>query len=459
MKANESNSIRNDFKNAYWEGIFGSPIATISSGVLLTGYALYLGSNSLEISIIIALPFLTQIVQLFGPNIIQAFGSRRQITAYSTLSARVMWIPIAVLPLLKLSRDNLILAFILLNLVSLIFFNISQNSWLLWMSDLVPRKLRGRFFGRRNMYIGVVSMSYLLAAGYFLDAFTAADQEGWGYSILIFVGVTLAIVAFRYLQKIDERPVSPETKMTLVQLINEIKNNSKIRSILKFVSVWTVVTGIAAPFYFVHIYQNLKWSYNEATIYAAIVTGLPFILQPFWGSILDRVGHKPLLHLAISSSSVIPIIWFSLAPSWSHLLWGEAVLSGVIWAGINITMFSLVIYALPGERKSPVIAIFASITGLLNAFAMLIGGIIATLTAGMYYQIGEWSFTPYHLLFLLTFVGRLVAVKFVNRIEEPEAHKLAVISTIMVSGITKRVNLGRQFWFFINGRNNRKSKK
>ena len=287
--------IKQSLRNSLWEGALSAPFNTISTGVLLTGFALFLGASPLEISIIISLPFLTQIVQFFAPWIVDRVGSRKKLTAYGTLYSRFVWILVAALPVLLVVDVDPVPLFIVLSIVSLIFFNLGLNSWLSWMSDLVPRRFRGRFFGKRNMYVGLLSMGMLVLTGLTLDFFRTTRMEGLGYSLIILSGVGLAYFSFRFTLLIDDVPQTDSEQTSPWKMWRQIRENRKFRSILSFLAIWTIVTGVAAPFYYVHLYENLHWDYTHATLYAAITAGLPFLLQPIWGKLLDRVGHKPLL--------------------------------------------------------------------------------------------------------------------------------------------------------------------
>ncbi|MBD3274204.1 MAG: MFS transporter, partial [Candidatus Marinimicrobia bacterium] len=399
-----------------------------------------------EISVIVSLPFLTQVIQVLGPGIIDRVGSRKRLTAHCMLYSRLIWLLIALLPLLVIWDKDPVLLFIVLAIVSLLFFNLAQNSWLTWMADLVPPKLRGRFFSRRNMYIGALSTVLLIGAGFMLDFLKSKYMEGFGYTLFILIAVIFGMFSFYYMSRMEDVPMVSNSRITLRELFQEIRINRQLRSILVFLSAWTLVTAVAAPFYYVHLYEHLHWDYSSAAIYASITAGLPLLLQPFWGKILDRVGHKPILRIGITAAAFIPIIWILMAEPWSYVLWFEAVVTGFVWAGINIAVFNIVLYALPGAKKSPVLAIFSSVTGVLNFIGMVGGGFLVSLFLNTHFSIGSWNFSPFHIPMLLSVIGRFSVIPLVKNIEEPEAQPTSVIAQIISTGIMKRVNLGRQFW-------------
>jgi len=453
MNTDTSGSLKKYLRFAVLEGVFGTPISMLSTGALLTGYALYLGATAMQISVIIALPFLTQIVQLFTPRLIDKVGSRQRVSAYGMLFHRIFWLPGAFLPLMLIAGLDPIPMLIVLLVCSLALFNIGQNSWLVWMADLIPSNERGIFFGRRNMYIGVTSVGFLLIAGIILDQMKSARLEGMGYSLLIIIAVGVGYFSYRYTLRLDDLTPSDGERIQLRALLRYVKRSPRFKSVLGFVAFWTLSTGIAAPFYFVHLYENLHWNYSNVTLYAAISGGLQLLLQPLWGWLLDRTGHKPVLQISISGITVMPLIWVLMAEPWSYWLWFEAVLSGFLWAGINITMFNIALYALPGEKKAPAMAAFSTIIGLVNVIVMILGGVIVSSVGQIRFGFGVWQFSPYHVVFLLSFFGRIFSARLSLAVQEPEAQRLGIVAYQMMSGLIKRVNLGRGFWVFRrNGR-------
>ena len=53
---------------------------------------------------------------------------------------------------------------------------IGNNAWIAWMGDLVPGPVRGRFFGRRTVYLTLAGAASSLGVGLVLDALTL---RGW----------------------------------------------------------------------------------------------------------------------------------------------------------------------------------------------------------------------------------------------------------------------------------------
>ena len=56
--------LTDDLKNSIYDGMFANAFATLTGGVFLTGFALYLGMNEFMIGLVAAMPFMVTVFQL-----------------------------------------------------------------------------------------------------------------------------------------------------------------------------------------------------------------------------------------------------------------------------------------------------------------------------------------------------------------------------------------------------------
>ncbi|NJL31665.1 MAG: hypothetical protein HC898_08555, partial [Phycisphaerales bacterium] len=57
--------------------------------------------------------------------------------------------------------------------------NMPAPAWMSWMSDVIPRKVRGRYFAFRNRIGQMVGISITLLIGYMLDVLLAQKANPW----------------------------------------------------------------------------------------------------------------------------------------------------------------------------------------------------------------------------------------------------------------------------------------
>src|SRR5579863_6805894 len=128
---------------------------TLTSGAFQTGFALYLGCNNFLIGVLAAIPAFAGLLQLVASYLAERYASRKFIVTVFALAGRLMWLPMLLIPFV-LPKDLWVAAFLILTLLSSACGNIAAPSWMVWITDLVPADIRGRYFGQRNAYSGIV---------------------------------------------------------------------------------------------------------------------------------------------------------------------------------------------------------------------------------------------------------------------------------------------------------------
>ena len=98
--------------------------------------------------------------------------------------------------------------------------SIIAPAWTAWMGYFVPRRLRARYFGKRNRIIGFVSFITTLIAGYTLDIFD--KNMIYGFIIIFLVAFIGRFISAFYLSKKYE--FDEKEKDSIVEYLYSFKN-------------------------------------------------------------------------------------------------------------------------------------------------------------------------------------------------------------------------------------------
>ena len=79
------------------EAGFSGGAAALTSGVILTAFALHLGASNVMVGILAAMPFLAQLLQLPAIQLVERWRRRKRIAVLSSLVGRTMLAVMAVL--------------------------------------------------------------------------------------------------------------------------------------------------------------------------------------------------------------------------------------------------------------------------------------------------------------------------------------------------------------------------
>ncbi len=188
--------------------------------------------------------------------------------------------------------------------------------------------------------------------------------------------------------------------------------------------MWSFASFMTVPFYAVYYREHLEIDFaflgivNSIALFAAMGT------SSFWGSVADRLGSKPVFNLCALLSMPLPLIFFFATPENARLLLSvQAVLGGVVGAGMNVGFTNLLMGLSPREGRSMFVAVFFSITGVVTAAAPVTGGFIAS----RWPEFVTGGFTQYHNLMAISMILYLLCMPIFLRIREVRSAPMGVL--------------------------------
>ncbi len=93
---------------------------------------------------------------------------------------------------------------------------------------------------------------------------------------------------------------------------------------------------IASPFFAVYQLSILKFSYLTFTMLASVSAITSFVTMIFWGKYVDDIGSKNVLVTCGFLIPLVPLVWALTTNIW--LLVAVEALSGIVWAGFNLSV-------------------------------------------------------------------------------------------------------------------------
>lgn len=422
-----------------WEGALATVFITITGGAFLTGLALMLGANDFEIGLLAAIPYLLQLIQLFAAYIIDQTGYRKSITVWSSAAGRQIWW--LILPLLLLNGDWRLTALLAIVVLSNICMMAANAGWMSWVADLVPGRIRGRYFGDRNAAVAISTISASITAGIILDRFRSIQKENLGFFVIIGVACLFALAAVILLNRVPDNMMASKIGIGWSYMIRPLKNK-EFRYLIKIFFAWNLAIGIAAPFFAAHMLTNLQMSFTQVALYSALGALVTILLTRPWGALIDRFGNKPIAAFCAVGIAFIPLIWWIPRPGHLWILFWEAIYSGALWAGFNLALFNIPIANSPRRERTIYLAMFSVVTGLAFFGSSVLGGMLAENWRHIHWALGKQTVVNYHLLFTLSSLLRLLAAMLILTFHEPKEKAMPAVIHFMEYSIFKWFSAG-----------------
>lgn len=384
--------------------------------MFLTSFALFLNANPFQMGILASIPSLLAGVGFFSAYIAHIVGERKTPCALTAGVGRGLFIFFIIALILNI-RISITIFFLIIFLFNLLL-NFSGNLWLSWMSDLIPREQRGRYFGVRNTILNGIGMVVNYLGGKILDIW----EPRRAYITLFSTAVLFSTIAGVTLS-LQPEPKFEKREISFREVFLKPLKDKSFIALIKFVSFWYLFAGIAAPFWVVHMIKNLKMAYSMIAVYGIIAGIASLLFQIFWGRMIDRVKSKPILVMNFVGITFLPIIWLFATPNFILPIWIDAFFSGAFWSGINLSLFNILL-SLTEEKelKESYFAVFSTITGICGFFSSILGGLLAQLFVNFKFEFLGQTFVNFHLLFLGTSIFRFLSIALLRRVREKEAY-------------------------------------
>lgn len=377
-------------------------------------FALALNANNAQIGFLSSLTgLISPFAQIAGSKLMEKYSRKRIIVMFVALQA-LMWIPIALLSLFFLKQiwiNYLPSILIIFYVLEALLGSIAGPPWFSLMGDLVPEKIRGKYFGKRNKIAGIVVLLTALAASFALDFFKTKGFLLLGFSILFAIATLFRLFSSNLFRKHYE----PELKLkkdyyfTFIQFIKKSHKNNFGRFVI-FVAVFYIGVSICSPFFSVYMLKNLGFSYTTFMIVNLSPSLFSLLFMPVWGKFSDKYGNRELLKIGAILVGAMPILWV-FSPSPVYLILVPQLISGVGWAAFNLAASNFIYDTVSRERRAICVAYYNVLIGIGIFLGATSGGILAQYVHTNLIDI-------ILLLFLLSGIWRLISIFIMKTIKE-----------------------------------------
>ncbi|MEZ4639399.1 MAG: MFS transporter [Caldilineaceae bacterium] len=384
----------------FWlDGIF----ATISENFYIgfvTLFALAYGASNGQVGWLTAVANLMGAIALFpGAQVLERFEKRKPVVVWTGGGfARLMLLGLAFVPFFLLDAQWAILAIILLNGVRAFMGNFANPAWTSIVADLVPTSMRGRYFGSRNLTMGVAALVVAPLAGWLIRLGNGwQGMEHFGYQLIFLLAFATGMISTLSFNRIPEpdSPVSRPKGQPGGEIFQVLRDSPGFLGLVASSFVWNLAIQIAGPFFNVYLVNEFGTSAATIGLLAAVSSASALFGQMYFGRAMDRKGALWVQIVSGLAIPILPFFWLFVTAPWQVTLinlWG-----GFMWAGYGLSNFSLLLELTPDEQRPRAVALYQTSVFAAAVLGPLMGGYLADVVG-------------YHLIFILSGVGRLIGI-------------------------------------------------
>ncbi len=389
------------------EGVSSVLFILISQGAVFTGLAVLFKLDEFKLGIAASFPLIAQILQIFTPYFVEKFGNRKLLTNLFNLSGRILWSLFIIFSItFKWYRSS---EFITIFAISQILTSMAANIWMSWARDLTPSEIRGKIFGKRNLYVSLSTLATFYVYSELID-----NLHKFGYTITAILGFLGAFLSFYYMNKLPNAPIKRVGALAALRVVFQDKNFIKLSV---FYSFWNFATMFTSPFFMYHLIKNLHVSFRYISIYTIISSLIAMAFYRFFGNVSDEVGHKSVAQFGISLVSITPILWILMnSKTYHYMLLVDATITGIGWSAINLSMVTLPMEVATGTQ-SAYFSVYTSFGGIGGLVGSLLGGISGKFLSNYQWQHFGMEFYGLQLVFVIGGILRFLSLFLLKKVE------------------------------------------
>jgi MFS family permease len=427
--------LRRSLRACTIEGLFAELVNAFAGGALLTAWALYLNAGPLFTGLLVALPQIAQLLQIPGAWSTALLGHRRA-CLWLVGTGRQVGLLLAVLPFVPVGEDTRRTLLLAVAGVAAALGVLGNNAWVAWMGELVPRRIRGRYFGQRT---GLCMLGGALAsalAGLLMDWARAHDRVGAALAALQTLACLCGLVTVLLMRRQhDPTNGAVHEDVRLSDALEPLRDR-RVRGVFVYHLAWNASVGLAGSFFTLHMLQNLKLGFALVAIHGTATAVSRMLAAPVWGALIDRLGARPVLATCSFCIAGVPFLW--LLPN-EHRLWPlalDALLAGTFWSGHALAAFALPLAVTQRRGRPFYIAAFSATAGLAFTVATATGGTLASWLPSTL-DIAGFPIRNLQVLFVLSGVFRFAAAFLSLRIHEPAAQGVDALFSAITRPLTR----------------------
>jgi len=442
--------------------MFGVVWMTSVGGATMLNFGYLAGFTEFHWGVLSALGFAATLAQLPASYVVERTGLRKLPFVRAMTVSRLMWLGVAAMPAALLflpdaAASRTTITWVALGIVFTAWSlgHMGRPAWTTWMADLIPTRIRGRYFSRRAIYSIVVQIAAAITVGFILDqaispqARAALRQQRitahhvpnlvWILTaIFAFAGVAGAIDAllFRRVREIVRQV--PPARLPLWGIIAEPLRDRAFRHFAGAGATLTFGVALAAPFFGLNCQKQLGMTNLQTMLVMTLcgpVGGL--VSCKAWGRAIDRWGRRPILVISTAGTVLSVWGWLLVPPSAPYLAGVVVFWGGIVWSGLMMARLNMVLgFSDAGGRSTYAAAanVILAVTGVAGG---ILGGLIAGATRDLVVHLGPFTYVNYHLMFLFSGVFRGLSLLWLLGMVDPGAQPVGVVARHMAAGLTQ----------------------
>lgn len=381
------------------DGVLINGAYIITTGTLLSGYAIYLGTSDFLTSLLNNSANYTTTLSILSFIIFERMSKRKNTLLTLNVISRLLITLIALLPPVFHTKPVTFALLAFMVIASDVIWGIYRVGWLVWMMDAVPRENRTQYVYLRTFLVRVFCSVVSITAGFILDMH---NKEYIGFLIVFLISFLLSVLDVVVLWKVDDPGYKvPDSKKFDCRMFLQPVRHGEYRNYLLFIFTFYLFLTMASSFTPVYQIRYLKFDYKFISTISVISQIVMIVSGLFWSRVESKRGFKFAMAVTAFFVAGELLVLSFLRSDTFFLLYLSTILAGVGMGGFGTSIFTYRYAIMPEDGKTVYEGWFYFVSGLGMLIAPFAGELLRNNLPEFTNAIFQYS--KIQLLYLISF--------------------------------------------------------
>ncbi|MGN1063212.1 MAG: hypothetical protein ACI4QM_02685, partial [Alphaproteobacteria bacterium] len=282
--------LRRSYDHTFFYGLATSAINALSSGALVTAFAVTLGAGNVALGFLWAVQPMSSLMHLPVSYFIEKGASLKKIAVFSSLICRPFWLIAASVVFLK--GQMALTVFVISYFFAFIIWSVSGGAFYPWIKQLVHPRLINRFLAHRIKYILLTkTLIASLAAGviWMIQKYRP-DWEIYSYAVFFVLAFLFGLEATWHLGRMADRKITTVPEKSFVSKVLFTLKNDSFKRLLLSLSAVNFSMNFIMPFIMVFMLKQLGLSVGVSMAFTILCQLTDCFTLARWSARASRKG-------------------------------------------------------------------------------------------------------------------------------------------------------------------------
>lgn len=303
--------------------VLDNVVLMLTTGVFYTSFLLYYGMDKSRIGFLTFIPYITCLLNIFSPSILERFQKRKAILITAKLTqCFISYIGIALLPTLVHDQNARLAGLAVLIILSTAIGQLFASGWNAWNANYLQDHVRVNYFFITNCVLNMIAHPTALIISFIADRYADTPNEILILTAIRYIafGLMIADALIWIFQK--EFPYEKSTnKVKLSAVFTMPLKNKKFMMVMVLLTVYNFAASLPNATINAYLLEDVGVSYTLIAAINACYFLFFFFFTGMWNAVICRFDRYYAFGLALilQGASFIAYAFVSADTIWLYI--------------------------------------------------------------------------------------------------------------------------------------------